>query len=467
MSAREDRTRRFLAVSLCFVALWAIFQFAFPYHLAFKERYVLFLSESSWLTSYFSKPAPLSFITGDWLTQFFLLPGAPALITTVLLLVIWDGFRHVAAALGSRRPGGWALLPVAVLAVCILSPEVPLAILTGTALFAWLFAWALQRKNRILRYALLLLSLVLLVPTARSLMASARMQWPDREREYDYRIYCKASLGQWDTVEKLGRRNPHESLMTSYYYNLSQARRDKLPDGLLQAYQPTYHGLLIPVKPGVECFRLMASTDALYLAGDYAQAQHSAMLGMTFSPRQRSAEMVKAMADIAFANGDYDTARRYLWMLSKTLFYKRWAREGLQLLEAGTDQLAIKNDCRDQLIQHNDFRTSLANIAATSTRGKTAADYLLCLDLLDKNLDHFRTDYDTLYKGTYDFGGIPVLYQEALLMTFDENTSPADQLTAYGIARTTLDNCTEFLKGNETRFRTSYWFYYKYAQPAE
>ena len=52
-------------------------------------------------------------------------------------------------------------------------------------------------------------------------------------------------------------------------------------------------------------------------------------------------------------------------------------------------------------------------------------------------------------------------------MTFDEHISPAAQLTEYGISRTTLDNCTEFLKGNEKLFKTSYWYYHKYAQPAQ
>ena len=27
--------------------------------------------------------------------------------------------------------------------------------------------------------------------------------------------------------------------------------------------------------------------------------------------------------------------------------------------------------------------------------------------------------------------------------------------------------CTEFLKGNESLFKKSYWFYHKYAQPAQ
>ena len=467
MSVRADQRISFLTVTLFFVALWAIFQFVFPYHLAFKERYVLFMSDASWLATYFTKPAPVSFILGDWLTQFFLIPGIAALVATLLLVLAWAGFRFLLAAIPSvHRPALWALLPAALLAFLILSPEVPLAVLVGTCLFAWLFGAAFRIPGRLLRCVAVVLLAVLLVPTARSLNATARVERPGLEREYDYRIHFKADAGRWDTVEKMGLRNPYESLVTSYYYNLSQARAERLPDGLLKAYQPTWHGLFIPVKPGVECFKLMTSTDALYLTGDYAQAQHSAMLGMTFSPRQRSAAMIKAMADIAFANGDYDTARRYLNMLSRTALYQKWAREGLALLDTETGRLAIKNDCRDILVQHNDYRVSLANIAATSSNGKTAADYLLCLDLLDKDLAHFRQDYDALYKGKYDVISVPVLYQEALLMTFDENTSPAEQLTEYGIARATLDNCTAFLKGNENLFRTSYWFYHKYAQPA-
>ena len=89
------------------------------------------------------------------------------------------------------------------------------------------------------------------------------------------------------------------------------------------------------------------------------------------------------------------------------------------------------------------------------------------LDLLDKNLENFRKDYDTLYKEKYKFAAVPMLYQQALLMTFDPDTSPARQLTEYGIERAALDGIAEFLKGNENLFRTSYWFYYKYAQPGQ
>ena len=459
MSARADKKISFLVVTLLFVALWAIFQFVFPYHLALKERYVLFMADPSWLATYFTKPAPLSFIAGDWLTQFFLIPGVAPLVTTVLLIVFWAGCRHLL--------GLWALLPVVLLAFLVLSPEVPLAVLVAACVFIWLFVGAFRIRNKAVRYVAVVLLAVLLVPSARSLATNARVGKPGLAREYDYRIHFKAGAGKWDDVEKLGRRNPHESLVTAYYYNLSQVRADRLPDGLLKAYQPTWHGLFIPVKPGVPCFELMASTDALYAAGDYAQAQHSAMLGMTFSPRQRSAAMIKALSDIAFANGDYDTARRYLTMLSRTALYRKWAREGLRLLADDADRLAVKNDCRDILVQHNDYRTALTNIAGTASDGKKATDYLLCLDLLDKDLAHFRCDYDAYYKGKYDVISVPTLYQEALLMTFDANTSPAEQLTAYGIVPATLDNCTEFLKGNESLYRGSYWFYHKYAQPAQ
>ena len=63
MSAHADRKTSLIIVTLFFVALWAIFQFVFPYHLALKERYVLFMADPSWLATYFTKPAPLSFIS--------------------------------------------------------------------------------------------------------------------------------------------------------------------------------------------------------------------------------------------------------------------------------------------------------------------------------------------------------------------------------------------------------------------
>lgn len=467
MSGHADRNSRSVAVALFFVALWAVFQFAFPYHLAFKERYVLFLSDASWLSAYFKKPAPLAFLAGDWLTQFFLLRGVAPLVATGLLLLFWDGCRHILKSLGSRHPALWPLIPVAALGFLILFPEVPLAVLMEACLFAWAAAALLRIRSKVLRLSAITLLLVLLVPSVRSLSDTGGLMRPGREREYDYRIYFNACNGKWDRVAQMGLRNPHESLITAYCYNIALARDASLPDGLLKAYQPTYHGLFIPVKAGVECFKLMASTDALYLAGDYAQAQHSAMLGMTFSPRQRSAEMVRALTDIAFANGDYETARRYLGILSRTSMYRRWAREGLRLLDTESDKLVVKNDCKDILVQHNDYRTSLANIAATASDGRTAADYLLCLDLLNKDLDNFRKDYDRLYKDRYDLAGTPVLYQEALLMTFDEDTPPARQLTDYGISRTVLDGVADFLSGKEELFRKSYWFYYKYAQPAQ
>ena len=467
MSRHANRTGSRLAVVIFFAGLWAIYQFVFPFHLAFKERYDLFLADRSWLAAYFRHPAPLSCIAGDWLTQFFLFPTLAALLTTALLVLFQEGFRLMLSACNVRQALLWSLLPTAFLAVLILSPEVPLAVLTGACLAVWLLAAALHIRGRGLKVFCGAALLLLFIPAARSLTGAAHWQRPDREREYDYRIYFQACNGHWDTVREMGLKNPYESLVTAYYYNLALAHSGELPDGLLEAYQPTCHGLFIPVKAGVECFRLMASTDALYLAGDYAQAQHSAMLGMTFSPRQRSAAMIKSLSDIAFANGDYDTARRFLKMLSRTNCYRKWAEEGLSLLDTESGQLVIKNDCQDILVQHNDYRRSLSNIAATASDGKTATDYLLCLDLLDKDLAQFRKDYDAFYKGRYDFNTVPVLYQQALLMTFDENLSPAAQLTDYGIARTTLDDCTDFLRGNERLFQKSYWFYYKYAQPAQ
>ena len=174
MSPRAGNHKHFLPVSLFFAALWAVFQFAFPYHLAFKERYVLFLSDASWLSPYFKKPAPLSFIAGDWLSQFFLIPGLPALLTTLLLLLLWDALRRVNARAGVPKAALWSLLPTAGFAWLILYPEIPLAVLTAACAFAWLSALVSRIRPKAIRYAGLTLLLALLIPTVRSALFQAQ-----------------------------------------------------------------------------------------------------------------------------------------------------------------------------------------------------------------------------------------------------------------------------------------------------
>jgi hypothetical protein len=224
----------------------------------------------------------------------------------------------------------------------------------------------------------------------------------------------------------------------------------------------------------------MASPDALMECGDMAQAQHSAMLAMTFTPHQRSSRMVRKLAEIAIINEDYSVAQKYLRMLSHTSLHRSWAKERLELIKSGQcDSIPYWTHKRrmlpqqDTLFSANQWRTSLVNLIESNPQNKMAADYLLCFHLLNKDLQLFKKDYDRYYYPT--FGSLPSrLYQEALIACMNEKENPQEQLKHYRISAKVYKDCLQYLsiyedaKGDgralEKLFGKTYWFYYYYAQ---
>ncbi|WP_303207911.1 DUF6057 family protein [Bacteroides oleiciplenus] len=290
----------------------------------------------------------------------------------------------------------------------------------------------------------------------------------------------EAYFGHWDKVLQLNKDNVHPTYLSAYYTNLAYARQGKLCDELMQHYQPASYGLLLQINESTGYIYSMASPDALMECGDMAQAQHSAMLAMTFTPHQRSSRMMRRLAEIAIINKDYAVACKYLRMLSHTSLHRKWAEERLEIINSGQcDSIPYWIHKRrmlpqqDTLFSANQWRASLTNLIKNNPQNKVAADYLLCFHLLNKDLEHFKKDYDCYYYPT--FGLLPPrLYQEALIACMDEKANPQEQLKHYRISAQVYKDCLEYLsiheeaqgdgRALEKKFGKTYWFYYYYAQ---
>ena len=290
----------------------------------------------------------------------------------------------------------------------------------------------------------------------------------------------EAYFGHWDKVIRLNKNNDYPTYLSAYYTNLAYARQGKLCDELMQHYQPASHGLLLQINNSTGYIYGMASPDALMECGDMAQAQHSAMLAMTFTPHQRSSRMIRKLTEIAIINEDYAIAQKYLHMLLHTSLHRKWAKERLEFINSGQcNSIPYWNNKRqmlakqDTLFSANQWRTSLANLIESNPQNKMAADYLLCFHLLNKDLKLFKKDYDRYYYPT--FGLLPPrLYQEALIVCMDEKDDPQEQLKHYRIPFQVYNDCLQYLSIYEEaqgdghalqkQFRKTYWFYYHYAQ---
>lgn len=293
-------------------------------------------------------------------------------------------------------------------------------------------------------------------------------------------LATNAYFNRWERVLEKSAANPHKLYMVSYYHNLALSREKRLPYELLNYYQPAYHGLLLQIDENVGYLPILFSTDALQLCGDMAQAQHSALLGITFTPHQRSSRMARKLAEIALINEDNLAADKYLWLLEHTLFHKKWARTvQQQRLEGKTTSLPFAffttplRTEQDILFSPNQWYKSLRNLLQSNPQNQIAVDYLLCFHLLNKDLAAFKQDYDTYYWNI--FGQTPPrLYQEALLMCLSEQEDPMTQMRQYGILPAVYEDCNRYLdlyqkaQGNgrplEPNYGKTYWFYYYYAQ---
>lgn len=109
---------------------------------------------------------------------------------------------------------------------------------------------------------------------------------------------------------------------------------------------------------------------------------------------QKSAPVLKLLSEISLVNENYEMARKYLTALSHTLFYRRWAREQLALLQddAGPfvgDEYTQKRFERykgdDYLFDYNNADFSLRQLLVENPGNLTALNYLLAWYLLKKD----------------------------------------------------------------------------------
>ena len=114
--------------------------------------------------------------------------------------------------------------------------------------------------------------------------------------------------------------------------------------------------------------------------------------------------MVKRLAEINLVKGDYAATRKYLRILQKTFVWSRWANRAFSSLgrKATTDEKALLQQYiekrpfinrKDTLRLNENCHTIMCELAESNPNNKIAIDYMLCSDLLLKDMETFKRDY--------------------------------------------------------------------------
>jgi hypothetical protein len=198
--------------------------------------------------------------------------------------------------------------------------------------------------------------------------------------------------------------------------------------------------------------------EAWFHLGDMTVAEQSAITALQASPKHTGTRFLVRLARVNLAMGEDAAARKYLDILSKTLFYGRWARRMMpgQQDEAARAEVAEagKKVIHKDFVHHSDKPRAILHALLEVDPGNHAArEYLLCFDLMGYNLDGFIEDYVP--------DKIPGhLYHEAILIWLSRNDRlNPETVTSYGVDLSTVDRMGRFGR-NPSAFKNTYWYYY-------
>ena len=299
--------------------------------------------------------------------------------------------------------------------------------------------------------------------------------WPDKDLEWLLSMDVEAFRGDWEKVSRYSAEDRH-SMLGTYFYNLSNAMQGRLGEGLMDHYQPFERGLFLPVNSTATKFAITSAGEVWYRLGEMTMAEHSAILGLIFSPEHYGPRYLMRLAQINLINGEEEAATKYLRMLEGHRGYRQWAEEhlpGNETEDAGSwlsrmRSLVPKND-----IVHyaSDARASLRILVDANPNNIAAREYLLCYDLLVKDLDSFVKDYE-------GSGLTARVYQEGILIYLASNGILSEEnVAAYPVSEDVLSDFFEFsdiyqknsgaMAPLEGKFGKTYMFYYRFAKRNE
>ena len=446
------------------MALWAIaffvfFQFWYPYHFFFQEQNQLFLWSWDYISTY-NHNGGLALLLGDFLTQFYYYLYVGAIILTICLLLVgtllYKALRNF--KVGKMIALILALVVMTFMAVCHFSISYRLSstiAMMGWCLLLWLVSMMKGWKIRLMLLALGILPTWLLF----GLPEIKKLQGPDLILEKDFAVDCEYYFGNHDKVIRMVEGSEKWTDQMLFFYNLAQAQRGELPDHLLKFTQ-NYLGTFEKIGPETPMLTIRNMNELYWALGDMTFTGRAAMMTNVFSHNNRNVRMMRRLAECNIVSGDSLAAEKYLRILDKTLVYSKWAKNirqhGKQIYQK---KIQMVNQ-RDTITITDNAHFLMMQLLDANADNTIALDYILCSNLLLKDITNFKRDYD-LYCIDTGKPRLKPLYQEALCIWLAGTNAPQEEWEKY-IKK--ADVFQRFQQYNEqrgsTQFKGSYWYYF-------
>jgi len=210
--------------------------------------------------------------------------------------------------------------------------------------------------------------------------------------EYDYLV----RTGNWNAIIRKSEQKQPDLPMSVCATNLALAMTNQLCERGFQFFQHGSDGLLPPFERNFSTQQLTG--EAYFQLGLINTAQRFAFEAMEALPNyNKSGRVIKRLAETNLVNGQYEVARKYLHLLRKTIFYRKWAQRTEALLgqEEKINSHPLYGRLRrnsmpdDLLFSERELDKICGRLFLHNPQNQMAMQYLLMFPLLQKDMNTF------------------------------------------------------------------------------
>lgn len=265
--------------------------------------------------------------------------------------------------------------------------------------------------------------------------------------DYDFLVRTE----QWDKIIEKAEKKPATTPLSVSCVNLALSQKGQLADRLFEFYQnggeglfPTFtRDMISPVSTAEIFFRLGMVNDAERYMFEAQEA---------IPNYRKSARLTRRIVECEIINGNYKVAAKLLRRLQKTLFYSNWANQTMVLLgnEKAINRHPIYGKLRKYREKKQDFLFSdremdqmLGLLFLNDNHNKMAYEYLVCYELLQRDMEKFVQYYPLGRFVGYDH--IPRSFQEILIGNWMKTHSDPRTIP-YSVDAQNVNNTLNFIQ---------------------
>ena len=282
--------------------------------------------------------------------------------------------------------------------------------------------------------------------------------------EYDYLVRVR----DWNAIIAKAEKQTPDLPMSVSATNLALAMTGQLGDRAFEFYQRGPQGLFPKFERNFANSQL---TGEIYFhLGLINTAQRLAFESMEAIPNyNKSARVMKRLAETNIINGQYKIAEKYLRMLEKTIFYRPWAQRMIAILgnEKAINDQPLYGTLRqyklqeDILFSDGELDHICGQLFLHNNQNLMAAQYLLMMPLLNRDIELFMA-YVKAVQNRIQYN--PRSCQEAIAFAFMRQGQQPPQGIVSPMILKQMDDFARIYSSNKNspelhRFKNSVWNY--------